>query len=231
MKVLERLLLALLALLVITFISVLVIVPESVSDVLDRLAGVNLAVRLALVLVLDVLVLALVYLRLRPQTVSAAGLVVRAPGALADISVDSARSFIISAVEKVPDVVSTQAKLEAVRGKAKIEMDVTVRGREVNVPRKQQEINHALKQVINKQLGLDILGRPQVHIHLESGQPKPVASSLSMTTTPPKPESVEAPERKEIFVAPPLDAPPKVESETPVVGNANKHDPDDTITP
>ena len=41
-------------------------------------------------------------------------------------------------------------------GKAHIELDVTVNNPNTNVPAKQQEINRALKQVINKQLGLQM---------------------------------------------------------------------------
>jgi hypothetical protein len=242
LRILERVLFALVGLLLITLITVLFVVPQSVSEILVNLEAVNIIIRLAVVLVLDILVLAFMFLQLRPRPVNVPGLVVKAPGALADISVESARSFILSAVQKVPDVVSTEARLEAVRGKAKIDMDVVVRGREVNIPRKQQEINQALKRVINKQLGLDILGRPQVHIQLESDQPKvipsttppPAAVAPAVSVTPSKPEStpIFTPARKEPLVTPPLET-PKIENEAvnakPV--NHNNEDTDDTIIP
>ncbi len=232
MRILERILFALIGLLLITLITVLFVVPQAVADGLASVATVPLVARVAVVLVLDLLVLAFIYLQLRPKAPTGSGLVVKAPGALADISVDSARSFILTAVQKVPDVVSTQAKLEAVRGKAKLELDVTVRGRDVNIPRKQQEINQALKQVINKQLGLDILDRPQVHIHLEEDLPKASLTPLPVST-PPKVEAT--PVRKEPLLTPPISA-PKVEADAvkaPASGLTNHHteSTDDTIIP
>src|SRR5262245_39698399 len=119
LRIIERILFALIGLLLITLITVLLVVPQSVSDGLATLATVPFVARLAVVLLLDVLVLAFIFLQLRPKSPASSGLIVKAPGALADISVDSARSFILAAVQKVPDVVSTEAKLEAVRGKAK----------------------------------------------------------------------------------------------------------------
>jgi hypothetical protein len=223
---------ALVGLLLITLITVLFIVPQSVGEMLVNLATVPIIARVAVVLVLDVVVLAFLFLQLRPTPSTAKGLVVRAPGALADISVDSARSFILSAVQSVPDVISTEANLEAVGGKAKIDMDVTVRGRDVNVPRKQQEITQALKRVVNKQLGLDILGRPQVHIHLEDDRPKPAPP---VTFAPAKPEStpIITPAPKEPLVTPPLDL-SQIESEpfgVEPVSNHNIENTDDTIIP
>jgi hypothetical protein len=167
LKLIERILLVILGLLVITLIAVFFIAPDAVSDLMDGLQNVNILVRLGVVLVLDILVLAFVYSRVRTPSTTVEGLIVKAPGAITDIGIDSARSRILSAVQQVPNVIAADAKLEAVRGKAKIELNVTVRDSSVNVPRKHQEINQALKQVINKQLGLSILGQPRVHIHLD----------------------------------------------------------------
>ena len=227
MRILERIFFALIGLLLMTLITVLLVVPDAVSEGLANLVNVPLLARLAVVLVLDLLVLAFLYLQLRTPAPTSSGLIVKAPGALADISVDSARTFILNAVQKVPDVVSTEAKLEAVRGKAKIELDVTVRGREVNIPRKQQEINQALKQVINKQLGLDILNRPQVHIHLEEDKPK---------VTPPKVESapVVMPVRKDPLVTPSLSTPlaeTDARKSTSEMTNHKTESTDDTVIP
>lgn len=235
MRILERIFFALIGLLLITLITVLLVVPEAVSDGLLNLANVALVVRIAVVLVLDLLVLAFLYLNLRSKSPTSSGLIVKAPGALADISVDSARSFILSAVQKVPDVVSTEAKLEAVRGKAKIEMDVRVRGRDVNIPRKQQEINQALKQVINKQLGLDILDRPQVHIHLEDDKPK-VAPAVAVPPAAPKVETppVIVPARKEPPLVTPSINPSLAESDalkSTEMTNHKTESTDDTVIP
>lgn len=175
MKLIERVLLGLAGLLAITVITVFFIAPEPLINILNSLRNVNIVLRLAVVLVLDILILAFVYSRLRTPSIKTEGLVVKAPGAITDIGIDSARARILSAVQQVPNVIAADVKLEAVRGKAKIDLNVTVRDSNVNVPRKHQEINQALKQVINKQLGLSMLGQPRVHIHLDDERVVPVA--------------------------------------------------------
>lgn len=174
MKLIERVLLALIGLLSITLVTVFFMVPEVVSNILDGLQGINIILRLGVVLVLDILILAFVYSRLRAPSVAVEGLVVKAPGAITDIGIESARARILSGVQQVPNVIAADVKLEAIHGKAQIDLNVTVRDSNINVPRKQQEINQALKQVINKQLGLSILGRPRVHIHLDDERAVPV---------------------------------------------------------
>jgi hypothetical protein len=156
LKLIERILLALVGLLVITLITVFFMAPEVLSNILDGLRGVNIVLRLGVVLVLDILILAFVYSRLRSPSVVVEGLVVKAPGAITDIGIESARARILSGVQQVPNVIAADVKLEAVRGKAKIDLNVTVRDANVNVPRKHQEINQALKQVIA--VGLEYAG-------------------------------------------------------------------------
>lgn len=168
MRLLSRFLIVIAGLLAITLLTVLFVVPQTLIDFLTPLTGVNLVVRLVIVLLVDVAILALIYVRLRPRTVPGDGLVVQASGAMADVSPESAKQLILSAVTKVPDVTSATADLKAVRGRADIELDVTITGDHINIPNKQQEINRALKQVVNKQLGLSMLGRPRVHIRLNS---------------------------------------------------------------
>lgn len=209
MRLLERILLVILGLLIITLLTVIFIAPQTVADLMITLQNINIAIRLAVVLVLDAFILALLYVRLRPQKIDANSLVVKASGVVADISIDSARGHILRAVRAVPDVTEASAELQAVQGRADIELDVTVAGDEVNVPGKQQEINRALQQVITKQLGLQIYRQPRVHIHLDSEKlvaekreeqpaPKPVESARPIVAAPvtPSPVAVDKPSEK-----------------------------------
>lgn len=201
MNLLERAVFVLVGLILIIFISVLFIVPDALAALFLGLADVNSIIRLALALVFNAMVLAAMYLRLRPgPTGDVSGLVVKTQGALADVSVESAREMVLSAVSKVPGVSKAEVKLQAVRGKADIELDVTVLDASTNVPQKQSEINRALKQVVNKQLGLRMAGRPRVHIHLGgdssrkalAAAPEPAAASKSAAAPEnPAPESAD----------------------------------------
>lgn len=219
MKLIERILLALVGLLLITLITVFFMAPEVLNNILEGLQNVNIVLRLAVVLVLDVLILAFVYSRLRSPRVTVEGLVVKAPGAITDIGIESARARILNGVQAVPNVIAADVNLEAVRGKAKIDLNVTVRDSNVNVPRKHQEISQALKQVINKQLGLSMLGQPRVHIHLDDERVVPVVKPKEelpkLKEELPKPKE-EPPKFKE-DLSKPKDEPIKPKEEPPAL--------------
>lgn len=170
LRLVERVLHLILGLLAITLVTIIFAAPDSLAIFFTGIGQVNFIIRLVGVLVIDIAILALLYIRLRPRRVPGDGLVVKASGAVADVSVDSARTLILNTIRQVPEVTSAAATLKAVNGKADIEMDVSVKGRDINVPRKQQEINRALKQVVYKQLGLQLANQPRVHIHLGDEQ-------------------------------------------------------------
>ncbi|MBZ0295791.1 MAG: hypothetical protein K8L99_24750 [Anaerolineae bacterium] len=197
MRLIERVLYLILGLLAITLVTVIFAVPEALSTFFLSVSDVNFIFRLVGVLVVDIAILALVYVRLRPRRMTGDGLVVKASGAVADVSVESARTLILNTVKQVPDVTAATATLKAVDGKADIELDVNVQGQTVNVPKKQQEINRALKQVVYKQLGLQLAGQPRVHIKLNGdsiGLEKPDADVVVI------PEKAEKPDEKPTVV-------------------------------
>lgn len=234
MKLLEKLLLVVIGLLAITALTVFFVAPQALIDLLQAIIAINLAVRLAIVLVIDVAILALIYTRLRSPRVTSDGLIVKSSGAVADISVDSARKLILAAVQKVPDVTAASADLTAVQGKADISLNVDVTGTHINVPQKQQEINRALKQVINKQLGLDIQGQPRVHINLHDDQlpPTPAKTTAPPVTVTPSPASVtETPKQEEKPVSTPAPAASQPDSKPADTAEKPLEDTDKTVTP
>ncbi len=185
MKLIEKLFVVIIGLLAITALTVFFVAPQALIDLLQAVISINLAVRLVIILVIDVAILALIYTRLRTPRVTSEGLIVKSSGAVADISVESARKLILAAVEQVPNVASASVDLKAVEGKADISLNVNVTGSQINVPQKQQEINRALKQVVNKQLGLDMRGQPRVHIHLQDEELPPTRSTFTSATVAP----------------------------------------------
>ncbi len=163
--------------------------------------------RLAITIVIDLFLLLLMYLQVRPDPGSKVnGLVMRGSGAITEVSVESARDRILKAVSDVADVVSVEASVKPVRGRAEIEMQVAVLGHDVKLPAKQKEIDRALRQVIDKQLGLQMAGQPriQLRIHGEPELKPPVIAA---------PPPVVVPE-KETVLPPPVQPLPAAKIET-----------------
>jgi len=216
--------LALLALVV-----MILMFPQDVARAIESLTRFGSLERGLVTFVLAVLILLALFLALRqPRLYSKDGLMVKASGALTDVSVESARERILKAIRKVPNVVSADARLRSIDGKADIEMDIGVVGSDVNVPDKQREIDRTLRQVMLKQLGLQLAAAPRVHIQLLSERDidvqhedvaRPFAPPLVTRKEP------EAPVREEtvaVQYTPPSDAPSpapsRLEQEPPESG-------------
>lgn len=150
-------------------LTVLLLNPDSLARLALNLSEVSAFIRLPVAILVDALILAIVVLFVRSERGdrSTTALMVHAPGAIADVSIDSARDRILRAVRDVPDVMSAEATVKPVRGKADVDLDVVVSRESNNLPEKQREIDRALRQVINKQLGLQMAGKPRVHIRMD----------------------------------------------------------------
>jgi hypothetical protein len=141
-------------------------------------------IRVVAAIVVDALLVMLLFLQVRPGRRSETGLMMRGAGAITEVSIESARDRILKAISDVPDVVTAEVKVKPVRGRADLDLEVEVLGDHLRLPQKQQEINRALKQVINKQLGLQMAGRPRVHIKLygEAARKPTLIPPLSTST-------------------------------------------------
>jgi hypothetical protein len=199
LRFLDRVPVVLAGLLMIGLVSVLALAPDSLRSGLLRIEAINLLLRLAVVVVVNVLILVLLYLRLRGPRKTNSGLLVRAPGAYTDVSIESARTLILNAVKNVPEVTHADARVQALNGRADVDLNIQVSGTEIHIPNKQKEINRALKQVINKQLGLQMRGRPRVHIYLEGEAPaeSTLETATAPTEAPAKPAEKSAAEPKD----------------------------------
>ena len=196
MHLLNRVLAIVMGLLLIMLVTVVLLVPESLVLLLSGFIDVDFLLRLAVVVVVNVLILVFMYFQLRrPQKSSTTGLAVKASGAATDISVESARTMILNGVQSVKDVVSADVDVKAVQGRADVDLNVRVTGDDIHIPNKQKEIDRALRQVINKQLGLQMRGKPRVHISLQGEKPEtPVLEAKQPASTPAKASSP-APEK------------------------------------
>lgn len=214
MNFLRRFALIVYGLALLALVTVILMFPRDVARAIESISRFSSLERGIVTFVVDVLILLALYLLVRQvRPYSKDGLIVRASGALTDVSVDSARERILRAINAVPNVVSTDAKLQSVNGRADIALDVGVAGAHINVPDKQREIDRALRQVMLKQLGLQLASPPRVHIQLLSEQePAPPREEPARSIIPPPTAEREEPlpheELEAVQVTPPADAPP-----------------------
>lgn len=219
MKFLKNAAVVIAGVLVLAVITVLLLAPDTVSRAFASISEINIALRAAVMVALNALVLLLMYLRVRRRGVPVEGLVVQAQGALANVEVESVRAIVLDAVNDVPGVLSSEAVIKAVHGQADIQMDVNIASAAVNIPQKQKEINRVLRQVINKQLGLRMHGRPRVNIRLEgpapTAQAKEPTSAPALVVSPPPAEKLPA-SKPAAEAEPP--APPAASADEPTTG-------------
>jgi hypothetical protein len=191
-------------------VTVLLLNPDSISNLALNLGLTSPFIRLPLAILIDVVILAVLAVLVRGERAPQpeGGLIVKAQGAIADISVDSARDRMLRAVREVPGVISAEATVKALRGKADVDMDVVVSRESSNLPEKQKEIDRALRQVLNKQLGLQMAGKPRVHIRMDGestltpSAELPAPAPVVTVVEPVKPEPIVAAEVKEEPPAP-----------------------------
>lgn len=185
-------------------VTVLLLNPTSIISLAANLETTSILIRLPLVILIDVVILAIIVVLVRSERQPRPNdaLIVKAQGVHADVSIDSARERLLRAVRDVPDVISAQAEINAVRGKADIDLDVVVSRESTSLPDKQKEIDRALRQVINKQLGLQLAGKPRVHIRMEDAA-LPVGAPTADVPAP-EPEPVVVPVATDAPVMPVL---------------------------
>ena len=221
----KQVLLGVVGTVVLAILTILLLAPESVSDFIIDIPGL---VRLLLVVVVYGGIGALGYSRLQniQEGRQIRGLVVKSSGgALAELSVESAREQILKAVQELPTVISADATVAAKRGKAVITLNVEMKSDNVNLPDKQKEINRVLGNVIEKRLGLRMAERPMVQINLDGRGLPAAASPAGGTVTEPTAEVGSPVERlgRRIFGEKSEDQPEQQSSEA----SEEKEDPDD----
>ena len=190
MSLIRKIVIVLVGISLALLVTILLLSPDAIMSLAFNIRDTSALIRLPLAIIIDVIVLLLIVLLVRNERSSqtVGGLTVRAQGAHADVSIESARERILRAVRAVPDVISAQAEVKAVRGRADVDLDVLVSRESISIPDKQKEIDRALRQVINKQLGLQMAGKPRVHIRMDD-EPALAAPVATPVVVPPAAES------------------------------------------
>jgi hypothetical protein len=177
---------------VLAVLTILLLAPDTVNDFVVGVPGIA---RLLLVIVVYGGIGAWGYSKLQngDEGRQIRGLVVKSSGgALAELSVESAREQILKAVQRLPKVISADATVSTKRGKAVITLSVEMKSDDVSLPDKQKEINRVLDNVVEKQLGLKMAERPMVHINLGGGG-LPATAPLEENTVPVSNGEVDSP--------------------------------------
>ncbi len=201
MTLIRKIIIVLVGLSLAILMSVLLVNPDAIVALAQSLGSTSALIRLPLAILIDALILAVLTILVRdPRSArSSSGLMVKAQGAIADVSVESATDRILRAVRDVPEVLKATATVKAQHGKADVDLDVIVSRASKSLPDKQKEIDRALRQVINKELGLQMAGKPRVHIRMDDEQslrqpPEEVRPAPLPSVTPTTSEVVIAPE-------------------------------------
>jgi hypothetical protein len=126
-------------------------------------------------------------------------------GGMAQINPDSIVQQLDYAIDPLPGIIKVKPKVTAKRDKVRAEVDVTVRAT-TDVPKLATDLVEVIRQVLSKELGLQVAGDPQVRITVASPDQKP--PSRKAPREEPEPEFELEPE--------PLPEPePTLESEPP----------------
>jgi hypothetical protein len=158
----------------VTFTAIALLAPQSVGE---RISEISPIIRILLVVLLVVGSLGFVIQQIRRRFErQETGLLVKTSGTITEVDIASAKERILKVVNDLPGIASTSATVKAIHGRADIDLSVSVSGYDVNVPGKQKEIDRALRQVVNKQLGLRMAGRPRIQIQFGEGGGLPVSS-------------------------------------------------------
>lgn len=176
LRTIRRIALLLPVFVVVALLTVLLLVPEAISDFVQSFAPLA---RLVVVIVMYALVVLGIYLGIRRSERQISGLVVKARGALTVVSTESARDRVLAAVRELDDVTSADAQVTDRRGRALIALDVKVGGDSVSLPEKQKEITRILEKVIEKQLGVEMADRPTVQIGFTGDAAASLASAAA----------------------------------------------------
>lgn len=176
LRTIRRIALLLPVFVVVALLTVLLLVPEAISDFVQSFAPLA---RLVVVIVMYALVVLGIYLGIRRSERQISGLVVKARGALTVVSTESARDRVLAAVRELDDVASADVQVTDRRGRALIALDVKVGGDSVSLPEKQKEITRILEKVIEKQLGVEMADRPTVQIGFTGDASASLASAAA----------------------------------------------------
>jgi hypothetical protein len=151
-------------------VTALLAAPQLVARLAESLQNTPANTRTILILaavVIDLLLAAVAVRILRPPQKTE--LLVHARGARARVSLDSVQRQINTRIAQVSDVLHVHTDVEVNNGGARVELNIRTRP-DIVIPEKQKEIARVLRQLVEKQMGLRMIGEPVIHLALATDE-------------------------------------------------------------
>ncbi len=145
----------------------LLIFPQSAREVADLIESLPMLTRALLVTFFSVLILIAILAQLNRQPrQTKGGVIVNMGDRNTLLDNESVRRGILKVVNQIELVESTEVEARSTNGRAAIVVNVklSMSGAKINLPKKQREIDRAIKQVVIKQLGVRLAHAPAINI-------------------------------------------------------------------
>lgn len=171
-----------LAVLTLALLTLLMLFPRTMGEALD---GMNGFLRLLIVVAADGALLYLIYRQVRALSgVDQSALLLRSGGAITELTSQSLQDRLQKAVQAVNGVVANTVHVEAVRGRAKLTLTVSVKSQVTNLPALQKEIVKAIDTTVRQELGVALAGQPMLQMSMVDAAQPTVPAAPSNTTPP-----------------------------------------------
>lgn len=176
---LRKLTLVLAEILLLVAVSVVLLAPELLSDISAFLIeNTDETMRIIAAIVIDLLLIGAIFSQIRgANRYKGEGLLVQAGDSDASIATESVRQGVMKAVGQIPDIHSVECKAIAKNGEAILQLEVVTSKDDINIPKKQREIDRAINQVVVKQMGVKMARPASVNIQLSNGVVAPPKSA------------------------------------------------------
>lgn len=155
----------------------LLIFPQSARELATMIESYNTVTRVLLVALLTIfIVIGMVVQLNRQPRQTKGGVIVNMGDRNTLLDNESVRRGILKVVSQIELVESAEVEARSINGRASVVVNakLNMSGEKINLPKKQREIDRAIKQVVIKQLGVRLAHAPAINV-----------SFLEVTQTPP----------------------------------------------
>lgn len=170
----------------------LLIFPQSARELATMIESYNTVTRVLLVALLTIfIVIGMVVQLNRQPRQTKGGVIVNMGDRNTLLDNESVRRGILKVVSQIEQVENAEVEARSINGRASVVVNakLNMSGEKINLPKKQREIDRAIKQVVIKQLGVRLAHAPAINVSfLEVTQTSPVKT---VSTASPVPSVIE----------------------------------------
>ena len=192
-SLLRRITLVLAEICLLLLITTCYLYPDAFTIILTSIQSMSLSLRIASVIVLDLLLIAAIYSQLQPTTrYTGEGLLVKDSESITAVSTESVHQAILNALHQVPNIAECDGKTQSIRGRMQIELNLFTDSDTLNIPQKTKEVNQVIRQIVAKQMGIQFHAPPTIHMVLKSAS-APTTHTQASSKAPSTPVSISNP--------------------------------------